>query len=200
MHLSAYSGTVAKPLEDGDAGMRRWFALRVKSGLEKGIAASARGRGFEEFLPLCRSPRRWSDRIKSLEVPLFPGYVFSRLNPERRLPLLTIPGVLHVVGIGKVPVPIEDSEIQAIEAAVQSGLFTEPWPFLRIGERVLLEQGPLTGVEGILVKMQNQHRLVISITLLQRSVAVNVERDWIRPLGMDPKAVAESRRSGSNCR
>src|SRR5580704_5645490 len=97
----------------------RWFAVRVK--------------GFEEFLPLYRDRRRWSDRFKWIELPLFPGYVFCRLDSENRLPILTIPGVLHFVGIGKTPVPIDDSEITAIQMATGSGLFAEPWPFLEVG-------------------------------------------------------------------
>ena len=90
----------------------------------------ASNKGFEEFLPVYQCRRRWSDRLKEVEFPLFPGYVFCRLNPQYRLPLLTIPGVLHFVGIGKTPVPLEDAEITAIQAAVRSGLSTEPWPFL----------------------------------------------------------------------
>src|SRR5579863_2483916 len=103
-------------IEDrGDSVQHPWFALRVKSRSEKIVATIARNKGFEEFLPLYQSRRRWSDRFKSVELPLFPGYVFCRLNPEFRLPLLTIPGVMSFVGIGKVPVPIEEAEIAAIK-------------------------------------------------------------------------------------
>lgn len=159
----------------------RWFALRVKSRAEKIVSLMARHKGFEEFLPLYQSRRRWSDRVKSVELPLIPGYVFCRLNPEHRLPLLTIPGVLHLVGIGKVPVPIEDSEIAAIQAAVRSGLWAEPWPFLEVGQRVELRDGPLAGLEGFLIDVRKQHRVVVSVSLLQRSVAVEIERDWVKP-------------------
>jgi transcription antitermination factor NusG len=160
----------------------RWFAVRVKSRCEKVVAQMAEGRGFEEFLPVYRSRRKWSDRQQDVELPLFPGYLFCRLNPEHRLPLLTIPGVLHIVGIGKTPVPVDDFEIAAIQGAVQSGLSAEPWPFLEVGDRVRLEAGPLTGLEGILVGSDKQQRIVVSVTLLRRSVAVTIERDWVRPL------------------
>ena len=160
----------------------RWYALRVKSNCEKGVALMAQNRGFQEFLPLYRARRRWSDRWKEMELPLFPGYVFCRLDAQRRLPLLTIPGVLHFVGIGKTPAPLEDVEIEAIQVAVQAGLSAEPWPFLEAGQRVRLEDGPLTGIEGTLVSTATQHRLIISVTLLRRSVAVTIERDWVRPL------------------
>jgi transcription antitermination factor NusG len=160
-----------------------WFALRVKPRFEKLVATVARNKGFEEFLPLYHSRRRWSDRYTTVELPLFPGYVFCRLNPEHRLPLLTIPGALHFVGIGKIPAPVDEGEIAAIQAALRSGLFAEPWPFLDVGQRVRIEEGPLADLEGILIRVRKQHRLVISVTLLNRSVAVEVERDWVRPLG-----------------
>ena len=159
-----------------------WFAIRVKSRAEKLVASIARNKGFEQFLPLYRTRRRWSDRYKSLELPLFPGYVFCRLDPNDRLPLLTIPGVLHLVGIGRVPIPIDPAEMAAVRAAVASGLGTEPFPFLTVGQRVRLEDGPLAGMEGLLTEVHKQHRLVVSLTLLQRSVAVQIERDWVRPL------------------
>jgi len=167
---------------DNQNGASHWFALRVKSRAEKIVAAAASHKGFEKFLPLYCCRRRWSDRFTSVELPLFPGYVFCRLDPAHRLPLLTIPGVIHFVGIGRMPVPIDDSEIGAIQCAMRSGLWAEPFPFLNVGQRVLLNAGPLAGVEGYLVEVRKQHRIVISITLLQRSVAVEIDRDWVTPL------------------
>ena len=165
-----------------DSAQHPWFALRVKSRSEKMVSTIARNKGFEEFLPLYQSRRRWSDRFKSVDVPLFPGYVFCRLNPEFRLPLLTIPGVLSFVGIGKVPVPIDDAEIAAIQTAVGSGLLAEPYPFLEVGQRVRIAEGPLTGIEGLLVEVRKQQRLAVSVSLLKRSVAVEIDRHWVRPL------------------
>src|SRR5947207_3701791 len=160
----------------------QWFALRVKSGYEKLVATMANSMGFEDFLPVYQSRNRWSDRVKLVELPLLPGYVFCRLHVEHRLPLLTIPGVLHFVGIGKAPVPIADGEIAALQRTIQSGLAAEPWPFLEAGRRVCLEAGPLAGLEGILVENPNKDRVVVSVTLLNRSVAVGIERHWVRPL------------------
>jgi transcription antitermination factor NusG len=159
-----------------------WFALRVKSRAEKIVATIARNKGFEEFLPLYQSRRRWSDRFKSVELPLFPGYVFCRVNPEFRLPLLTIPGVLSFVGIGKIPVPIDETEIAAIQTAIGAGLSAEPYPFLEVGQRVRLAEGPLAGLEGLLVEVRKQQRLAVSVSLLKRSVAVEIDRHWVRPL------------------
>jgi transcription antitermination factor NusG len=159
-----------------------WFALRVKSRTEKVVATIARHKGFEEFLPLYQSRRRWSDRFKSVELPLFPGYVFCRVNPEVRLPLLTIPGVMSFVGIGRMPVPIEDAEIATIQAAIGSGLLAEPYPFLEVGQRVRIAEGPLSGTEGFLVEVRKQQRIAVSVSLLKRSIAVEIDRHWVRPL------------------
>ncbi len=178
-------GELAYPMntqENMDEVSKRWFALQVRPRYEKTVSMIARNKGFEEFLPIQQSRRRWSDRMKSIELPLFPGYVFCRLDPDFRLPLLTIPGALQLVGIGKVPVAIDDVEIAAIRAAAQSGLAVEPWPFMEVGQRVVLEEGPLTGLEGLLVEVRKQHRIVVSVTLLGRSVAVEIERQWVRPL------------------
>lgn len=158
-----------------------WYVLRVKSRCEKSVAAIAQAKDFEIFLPLCERRRRWSDREKLVEFPLFPGYIFCRIAPGKRFPLLTIPGAVQFVGLGKTPVPIDESEIAALQTAVHAGLLTEACPFLEIGERVRLEDGPLSGVEGIVIGDAKNQRIVISITLLRRSVAIAVERHWVAP-------------------
>ena len=160
----------------------KWFAVRVKPQAERTVSAMARYKGIDEFLPLYKARRRWSDRFKWVELPLFPGYVFCRLEGESRLPILTIPGVLHFVGIGKIPVPIDDVEIAAIQASTQSGLLAEPWPFLNVGDRVRIEEGPLSGVQGILLEVRKKQRIIVSVSLLKRSMAIEIERHWARPL------------------
>lgn len=169
-------------VENTGGNPRQWFALRVKSRREKIVAMIARDKGFEEFLPTYQSRRRWSDRLKSLELPLFPGYVFCRVDPRCRLPLLTISGVVQFVGIGKTPLPIDDGEIASIQKAVQSGLSVEPWDFLEAGQRVRVQKGPLAGTEGIFVGASTNERIVVSVTLLKRSVAVTLEPHWAVPL------------------
>jgi transcription antitermination factor NusG len=159
-----------------------WFAVRVRSNHERLAAAHLRERGYEEFLPSYKTERRWSDRKKEIVQFLFPGYVFCRLNPVDRLPVLTAPGVIDLVGFGRVPSPVPDSEIEAIRRMVQSGLLVMPWPFLELGNRVLIERGPLAGVEGILDEVKGRCRLVVSVNLLQRSVSAEVDRNWVRPL------------------
>ena len=160
-----------------------WFALHVRPRSEKAIATAVQQKGFEEFLPLYECRRAWSDRTKWVKLPLFPGYLFCRLNPHDRLSLLTIPGVLHIVTAGNIPVVIDESEIMAIRMVTASGLQVEPFPFLKIGERIRLEHGPLAGLEGHLVEVRNQSRLVVSVSVLKRSVAVEVAREWVAPLG-----------------
>lgn len=159
-----------------------WFALRVKPRHEKTTACALRNRGLEEFLPLCRSRRRWSDRVKELELPLFPGYVFCRFAVQERLPVLTVPGVASVVGFGARPAEIAEAEIARIQATVTSGLPVEPWPFLKVGRPIRIERGPLSGVQGLLVREKDGCRVVLSVDLIRRSIAVEVDRDMVSPL------------------
>jgi transcription termination/antitermination protein NusG len=164
-----------------------WYALRVKPNHEKSVAAILREKQFTEFLPLFRSKRRWSDRVKEVDLPLFPGYLFCRMDLERdnRMPLLTTPGILYIVGRGKTPEPVEESEIQAIHSISLAGLPYSPWPSLVIGQKVRLQAGPLCGLEGVLTRIGNQYKMHVSVTLLQRSVSVEVDADSIRPIDLD---------------
>ncbi len=160
----------------------QWFALRVRAQHEKLVASSLHSKGYEDFLPLYRCRRRWSDRIKEIELPLFPGYVFCRFDVHRRLPILITPDVLLIVGAGKIPVPVDDDEIAALQSVVKSGLQAEPWPFLQVGQRVRIDRGALEGLEGILTEIKKPYRLVVSVTLLQRSVAVEIDYAWASPI------------------
>src|SRR5713226_1413417 len=171
-----------------EAGCYPWFAVQTRSRYENLVATLLRGKGYELFLPLYKSRRRWSDRIKELELPLFLGYLFCRFNPTARFPILVTPGVIRVVGIGRSPVPVDDAEIAAIQKAVQSGLPRQPWPFLQTGQRVKVENGPLQGLEGSLLEFKGRHRLVLSVTMLQRSVAVEVDSAWVSPIPLNLSA------------
>jgi transcription antitermination factor NusG len=165
-----------------------WFALQTRCRYESFVAKQLRHKGYEILLPSYECRRRWSDRIKELELPLFPGYVFCRFNPLDRLPILVTPGVVRVVGFGKDPVPVDDSEIAAIQIVAQSGLPRQPWPFLQIGQKVRVECGPLCGLEGIFMDFKGRHRLVLSVTLLQRSVAVEMDGAWVIPIPQQHRA------------
>ena len=163
-----------------------WFALKVRERYERHIADALAAKDIESFLPVYSVRRQWSDRVKSLEVPLFAGYVFCRINPARRSPILIIPGVQYFVGIGREPQPVEDSEIESIRTLVRSGMASSPRPYLTEGQRVRVQDGPLRGVEGVLVKAGDAHQLVLSIDLLQRSVAVTLDRDSVLPVASRP--------------
>jgi transcription antitermination factor NusG len=167
-----------------------WFALQVRTRHEIGVAGFLEDKGYELFLPLCKCRKRWSDRIKTVEMPLFPGYLFCRFNPQERFPIVTTPGVIQVVGCNRLPVPVEESEILAIQTLVASGLPNQPWPFLAVGDRVRIESGPLCGHEGMLVQFKGNHRLVLSITLLHRSVAVEIDSVSVKSLS--PSSVPRS--------
>jgi transcription antitermination factor NusG len=138
-------------------------------------------KGYETFLPLYQKRRRYSSRVKDSQLPLFPGYVFCRFNPLTRLPILTTPGVIQLVGSGRTAIPIDDREIISLQTALNIQVSTEPLPFLLKGQKVRITGGPLAGVEGIVLGIKQCLRLVLSITLLQRSVLVEVDRECVSP-------------------
>jgi transcription antitermination factor NusG len=115
-------------------------------------------------------------------APLFPGYVFCQFDAHKRLPVLVTPGVLSVVGRGRIPVPVEDSEIDAIQRVISSGLRAEPWPYLEVGQQVRIEDGALSGLEGILTSFRGSRRIVVSVSLLCRSVALEIDRSGVCPI------------------
>jgi transcription antitermination factor NusG len=160
-----------------------WYALFVRVNHEIKVSSALRNKGCEEFLPLYRVRHRWSDRIKEIQSPLFPGYLFCRFDLNRRLPILTTPDVHSIVGVGKVPVPIDEQEIDNLKLIVSSQLQVEPWPYLRVGNTVRIEQGSLAGLEGVLLAQKKPFRLVVSVTLLQRSVAVEIDEAWVSRVG-----------------
>lgn len=156
-----------------------WFAILVRTGREKTANLLLENSGYECLLPVSKSTRHWSDRTKVIEVPLFPGYLFCRMNPHNRLTVLMTPGVMQIVGVGKTPIPVEEEEIAAIQRVQKSGLSAMPWPYMQIGNVAQILEGPLRGLAGIIVKIKSGTKLVLSVGLLQRSVAVEVERNWI---------------------
>lgn len=156
-----------------------WFAILARTGREKTANLLLENSGYECFLPVSKNTRRWSDRTKVIEVPLFPGYLFCRMNPHNRLTVLMTPGVMQIVGVGKTPIPVEEEEIAAIHRVQKSGLSAMPWPYMQIGNVAQILEGPLRGLTGIIVKIKSGMKLVLSVSLLQRSVAVEVERNWV---------------------
>jgi transcription antitermination factor NusG len=156
-----------------------WFALQVWTGREQPCAVQLRARGYDVFLPSYWEQRRWSDRIKRIERAMFAGYLFCRLSPDAPAKAITTPGVLRILGDREGPLPVRPDEIEALQRIVAAERLVEPWPYLQAGERVRIETGPLAGAEGTVVRLKAQHRLVVSVSLLQRSVAVEIDHAWV---------------------
>lgn len=161
----------------------RWYALRVRSNFERKVCFHLQCRDVEVFLPTYKERRRWSDRVKVVERPLFPGYLFCRTQTKQGPVVVTVPGVVGVVGNTGAPEPIPDGEIEAVQKMVASGEGLLPWPYLQVGQRVAIEHGALTGLEGVLLQVKSSFRVVVSIPLLQRSISAVVDRECIRPIG-----------------
>lgn len=159
-----------------------WYGLRTKSKHEHLAAKALEGQGYESYLPLQLRRRQWSDRVVESEQPLFPGYVFCRFDAQQRQPIVTTLGVVSVVAFGQGPVPIAESEIKAVQSLLRSGVAAQTCPFICEGERVRVNRGALEGLEGILLQNKNEWRVVISVTMLQRSVSVEVDREWTSPV------------------
>jgi transcription antitermination factor NusG len=164
-----------EPLEDNRPGGPNWFAIYTRHQHEKLAASSLAYKGFEVFLPLYTAVRQWSDRTKELSLPLFPCYLFLRGGLEERLSILTTPGVHGLVGFAGVAAVIPDAEIEALRQAMVRGARVEPHPFLKCGDWVRVKSGPLEGIEGVLVRHKSQFRLVLSVDLVQKSAAVEVD-------------------------
>jgi|SRR5208282_2521797 len=169
-------------LNSGTDGLK-WFALQVRTRWESSTVVLLSGKGYQTLLPTYQTKKRWNGRLRQLNAPLFPGYVFCQFEALNRLPILVTPGVISVVGRGRVPVPVDDAEIAAIQTVVSSGLRAEPWPFLEVGQKIRIESGALNGLEGILTNFKGHDRIVVSVSLLCRSVALEVDRTCVSPLG-----------------
>jgi transcription antitermination factor NusG len=167
-----------------DAGMDEgldWWALYTRHQHEKAVAEMLSAKGFEVFLPVYDSIRRWKDRNKKLSLPLFPCYVFVRAGLHCRLQVVTTPGVHMILSRGEQVALIPEEEIQAIRKTLEGRYVVEPHPFLKCGERVRVTRGCLEGVEGILVRKKNLYRLVLSVDMLAQSVAVEIDAADVEP-------------------
>jgi transcription antitermination factor NusG len=161
-----------------------WYALHTRHQHEKSAATTLANRGFEVFLPLRSAEHQWKDRKKTVSLPLFPCYLFLRGGIERKLDLLSAPGVLSLVGSAGKPAAIEPYEIEAIQLATANASQIEPHPYLSCGDRVRIRFGSLRGLEGILIRMKNQYRLIISVTMLGKSAAVEVDGRDVERVGV----------------
>ena len=154
---------------------QRWFAVHTKHQHERTVATLLAGKGFEVFYPTYSAVHRWKDRRKAVELPLFPGYLFFAEGFERRLQILSTPGVFNILSFGSEPAEIPAQEIEAIRRMVQSSMRVEPHPCIAIGESVTVISGPLAGVSGILQRKKGFYHLIVSVELLGRSAAVEID-------------------------
>lgn len=164
-----------------------WYAVKVRTRSEWLVESQLRNKGYAPFLPTYKSNRRWSDRIKTMELPLFPGYLFCQFDVLKRLPILTTLGVSSIVGIGRVPEPIDDAEIEAIRTVIRSSAAYGPCPYVTVGQCVRVEYGSLYGLTGLVTNVRNETRLIISVDMLMRSISVEVDQAWVRPIGTTPR-------------
>jgi len=158
-----------------------WWAVYTRHQHEKTVAQVLETKGFEVFLPLYDSVRRWKDRSKLLSLPLFPCYVFLRGGISRRLHVLTTPGVHTVLYNGERIAIIPNEEMEAVRKAINSPCKVEPHPFLRCGEAVRVIRGSLEGVQGVLVRKKSFYRLVLSVEMLAQSVSVEIDAADVEP-------------------
>jgi transcription termination/antitermination protein NusG len=175
---TSYVGIAAPPVSRAEP---HWYAVHTCANHEKRVANQLVEREVEYFLPLYHSVRRWSDRRVELDLPLFPGYVFVRLELGARLRVLQIPSVVRLVGFGGLPVALPDTEMEIMRTGFSKSLRAEPHPFLTAGRRVRITGGAFAGLEGILKRKKGSLRAVVSLNLIQRSVAVDVDIADIRP-------------------
>ena len=158
----------------------RWYAIYTCANHEKQVAAELNVRTIEHFLPLYSSMRRWKDRRVTLDLPLFPGYVFVRLALRERLRVVQIQSVVRLVGFGGLPTALPDTEMEIMRSGLSQRRSAEPHPFLTVGRRVRITGGPFAGLEGVLKRRKSGVRVVVSLDLIQRSVAVDVDAADVR--------------------
>jgi transcription antitermination factor NusG len=173
-----------------------WYVAYTKHQHEKSVAAMLGKKGFDVLLPLYRSAHKWKDRMQTIELPVFPCYVFLKMSLERKLAVLQTPGIFWLVGNAGNAEVVPDSDIEAIQKVTSSAALFEPHPFLKSGDRVRVVEGPMAGVEGILTRVKNRYRVVLSVDLLQQALAVEIAVTSVERLhgAKDSNAVPRARR------
>lgn len=160
-----------------------WYAAYTVARHEKVVAQQLAERRIDSFLPLYRNWHRWKDRRKLVELALFPSYVFVNINPLDKLRVLKVSGVVHLVSFNGQLAELPEQEISALRSGLEHDVYAEPHPYLKVGRRVRVVRGPMAGTEGILVRKKDKYRVVISIDVLMRSVAVEIDGGDVRAIG-----------------
>jgi transcription antitermination factor NusG len=177
-----------------------WYALQVRPKHDRLTAMLLKENGYDIFAPVYRCLRKWSDRIKEIEAPLLPGYVFCRFDPNAQsdCPVVAIPGVVKIVGFANKPSPLDATEMESVCLAAQSKAHPKPCPYLATGAKVIITRGPLAGIEGILARINKKDSLVVSISMLQRSIAVELDKQFVE--ASDIRIFGESSQAGGELR
>jgi transcription antitermination factor NusG len=158
-----------------------WNVIAVRPRSEKSVAQALSLRGVEQYLPVYRGRYRSAGRFKDVDLPLFPQYVFCKMKTGPRVQVLGTPGVFRFLAFGNQLATVDASEMENIRRAVSPGIELQPWPFLAVGDLVEIAEGPLSGLVGRLISAKGECRLILGISLLQRSVSVTIDRRWVRP-------------------
>lgn len=161
----------------------RWYAVYTYPRHEKAVKDHLESKFVEAFLPTFVSESRWKDRRVRIHTPLFPGYVFTRINVSERSKVLAVPGVIRMLSFNGTPAPIDDSEIEAVKVCLERGVALEPYPFFQVGDRVRVRSGVLEGLEGLVSRCKSERRLIVPISLINQSVAIEVDVQLLEPLG-----------------
>jgi transcription antitermination factor NusG len=193
VHENAANCTVASPPECAlsELSYPRWYAVGTRPRHEKAVARLLQAKSVEAFLPVCKSVHRWNDRNAVVSQPIFPGYVFVRIGLEDRMQVLSVPGVVNFVGPHGRPASIPEEELIALRRCLDRHVSMEPHPYLAVGSRVRIKQGLLAEMEGILIRKKGQFRLVLSVHLIARSVAVEVDGSVVAPVGRQARLIPE---------
>ena len=173
--------------------MQPWYALTIHPKHEHLAARGLRAQGFEVYLPLHRARRRWSDRTKSLDMVLFPGYLFCRFVTADKLRVMTSTAVRGIVRNGREPIPVDNTEIESIRTLIASGRPIDMCPFLRVGEHVRISHGPFESVRGVIVRADDNWRVVVSVEALGCSVSVEVDAGQLLPDRKPPATIHKER-------
>jgi transcription antitermination factor NusG len=168
-----------------EAGVQQqWYALAVKPRHDKAVSKTLENKGLQTLVPLYKKRHQYAARSRETELPLFPGYVFCRFSLRARLPVLITPGVIQILGAGRLPIPVDEAEMESLQTALRLRLPIQPHSFLEAGQRVHITEGALAGIEGVVMSDKPALRVVLSITLLRRSVLLEIARDCVSTEGI----------------
>jgi transcription antitermination factor NusG len=196
-NIDSYSPRVSADQDSrSETDIPQWFALAVKPRFDKVVARTLESKGYETLLPVYKKRLTYAVRNKESELPLFPGYVFCRFNVLTRLPILTTPGVTQILGTGNRPIPLSEAEMSSLQKVINVHLPLQPFPFLQAGQRVRIEGGMLTGVVGLVIRIKDSLRLILSISLLHRSVLLEIDGYQVSLEPERQRASGESRHDG----